>query len=71
MMSSRNAALASARPLASFATTATDDVERPSCVMLSGDAVTVTGYPMKSGDPAIWVNKLTGPGGQDLPLFNH
>lgn len=36
-----------------------------------GDAVTVTGYPMKSGDPAIWVNKLTGPGGQDLPLFNH
>lgn len=37
----------------------------------SGDAVTVYGYPMKDGTPAVWVNRLTGPDGRNLPLFNH
>jgi hypothetical protein len=36
-----------------------------------GDRVTVYGYPMKSGDPAVWVNRLIGPNGNDLSLFNH
>ncbi|MEQ1946595.1 MAG: DUF6152 family protein [Bryobacteraceae bacterium] len=36
-----------------------------------GDAVTLHGYPMKDGTPAVWINRLIGPDGQDLPLFNH
>jgi hypothetical protein len=36
-----------------------------------GDAITVYGYPLKTGDPAVWVHRLTGPDGKDLPLFDY
>ena len=34
-----------------------------------GDQVTVTGYLLKAGNHSIWIQKLIGPDGQSLPLF--
>ncbi len=34
-----------------------------------GDHVTITGYTLKAGKHSIWIQKLIGPDGQSLPLF--
>ena len=34
-----------------------------------GDSVTVSGYAVKSGAHTMWIRKLIGPDGQELPLF--
>jgi hypothetical protein len=34
-----------------------------------GDQVTITGYLLKAGNHSIWIQKLIGPDGQSLPLF--
>lgn len=34
-----------------------------------GDSVTVSGYIAKDGAHSIWIQKLIGPDGQSLPLF--
>ena len=34
-----------------------------------GDRVTITGYALKAGKHSIWIQKLIGPDGQSLPLF--
>lgn len=35
----------------------------------AGDQVTITGYLLKAGNHSIWIQKLIGPDGQPLPLF--
>jgi hypothetical protein len=32
-----------------------------------GDALTISGYPSKSGSPEIWIQKVTLASGEDLP----
>jgi hypothetical protein len=34
-----------------------------------GDHVTVSGYTIKSGKHSLWIQKLIGPDGQSIPLF--
>ena len=34
-----------------------------------GDHVTITGFVLKAGKHSIWIQKLIGPDGQSLPLF--
>jgi hypothetical protein len=34
-----------------------------------GDSVTISGYAVKSGAHTMWIRKLIGPGGKELPLF--
>ena len=34
-----------------------------------GDSVTISGYAVKSGAHTMWIRKLIGPGGHELPLF--
>jgi len=34
-----------------------------------GDQVTITGYLLRAGNHSIWIQKLIGPDGQPLPLF--
>jgi hypothetical protein len=34
-----------------------------------GDAVTVTGYQVKSGEKTMWIRKMIGPDGQPMQLF--
>jgi hypothetical protein len=35
----------------------------------AGDQITITGYLLKAGNHSIWIQKLVGPDGQPLPLF--
>ena len=34
-----------------------------------GDSVTISGYQVESGDHTMWIRKLIGPDGNELPLF--